>query len=308
MESESQFIQLISNDFLPKVAEIFQSFRPSTDESFWAPTAHLSRKLESGEYFKIVEPGFSSVYKIGDVGFGYSLYLIINAFNLQLKITRDGDFYASDADSTYISISRQQSKGMYIAGLKTNTTHGPRISGKTMLDVMTKLGAAMQIPNIFISDAAGVKCFWDDSIEIEHFSIMRVIVGLLTFYSFLPGHFYNEAQAERETHFLQSNATEETKIKIQDYLHALKTKTSSHFPEGCNEINSIIKSSIHKCKTEFGSTHLAVLEYVVTPLVNKKGGKRRLQKSKRKRRKSKRKRTIKKKYNESIFKRRIHLV
>jgi len=71
---------------------------------------------------------------------------------------------------------------MYIYGVKANG-EGPKISGNVFNKAALDICREMHIPQLFISDSAGIPCYWNENIELKHFSVLRVMVGKPTFMS-----------------------------------------------------------------------------------------------------------------------------
>ena len=154
--------------------------------------------------------------------------------------------------------------------------------------------------SFFIDDAAHVFCPWDNKIDIENFSIARIIAGKDGFYERLPGHFTYPEKAEQAKIFLRSpENTSQQDIDLCKRFVDRKEGTSSE----CNKINRIIKESIQKLReNNFLSDkgQIVLFEYIViNPTMTNTGGNKKSRKSKKSRktkksRKSKKSRKTKK--------------
>lgn len=158
-----------------------------------------------------------------------------------------------ESTSNNISISYQPNRKMYIYGIKS--LNEPRIRGNTLNKCMFDICNSMKIPNVFISDAAGVPCAWDDKITLQNFSIIRAIVGKSTFYESLTGHFVDPEKAKLEKIILEQT-NDDDKAFINEYLKFNPIKNS----KGCDRINEITKSALNKL-----DKHPEITQYVMTP-------------------------------------------
>jgi hypothetical protein len=266
----TEYNEIIHTKLLPVIRELFKDeFNPT---SFIGPTQHLNEKLKQIKPFVQLEEGFTSVYKIADFNRDYQVVLCINPTSFQLLIVPLAN-YNNTPTTTNISCSADRSKKMYIYGIKANG-EGPKVSGNALNRSIMDICKAMRIPQLYISDSAGIRCHWNPRIEIQHFSLIRVIIGKPTFYSSLPGHFYNEDGAMSEIAMLQDAIPEEDKAYIRHYLQFTPTAPG----DDCTRINAIIAKGMELNPVE-------IFRFVATPYVPT-GGRRR-KKTRRVRRKRK---------------------
>jgi hypothetical protein len=269
---KSELKQLTTNyiDFIAsfsgELERIFRDYDPASYKNESGKTRHL---LKMGlPYHKLVEKGHTKEY---NVQLSDKYQALISLFNESFSITIlpliDGDItkgYKEQDNTNNTSISYQDRRKMYIYGVKASSPLTPRISGTILNRSMFDICKAMKISQVFIADSAGVNCAWDESISVDHFSILRVIGGKATFYESLPGHFLNPEKAQEEKDILERETPLEEKEMVKKYLQLKKEKN----PDGCHHINAIIHSAIEKLNNHAGKPkdfvpHL--FEYVMTP-------------------------------------------
>ena len=161
---------------------------------------------------------------------------------------------------------------MYVYGVKANG-EGPPVSGTNLNKIMMLVCEAMHIPQVYISDSAGIRCHWNKDIELEHFSILRVIAGKPTFYESLKGDFFDVAKAQEEKTRIQSLVTPAEKALVEHYMNSLTN--SSKEPGDCEALNTIIHRVYTDLKT-FRGGKPELFRYVATPYTA--GGRRRTRK------------------------------
>lgn len=264
--SSEKILTIIYSTLIPKIKEVFSSFIFDAND-FEKPTKHLNTKLKENcePFLRFSLPNaFKNLYKIGDIDDGYGVFLELTDFGMSISIL-DLDFFQNTSDTNYISISRDTGKRMYIYGIKTNG-NGPTVSGNAFNQVMFNICKEMCITQVFISDSASVQCYFDNTIGINHFSLMRAVIGKPTFYSSLPGHFFNQESAQREIEIVQSGISPEEKQNIRDYLDKKNFRDTPS--ESCGQINKIIEKA-----SALLPPYPELYKYVVTPyLPPKKGG------------------------------------
>ena len=152
-----------------------------------------------------------------------------------------------------VSVSFDRSHKMYMYGIKTNDA--PRLSGNSLNNIMFALCRAMHIKEVYISDQAGVSCFWDKDIQLNHFSILRVIAGKNTFYESLDGRFKDPIAAQHEKELIRKSISPTEKAEVMRYL---KFTGSGN----CHGINDIIE----KAFSAIGhNANAAMFKYIMTP-------------------------------------------
>jgi len=241
-DKSSEFMYIIQNKLLPIIDIIFSSY-VYDPANFIKPTEYLNTKLKENNGLTILESGFNSIYEIGEItDSDYRIIIKLNKTSFSLLIV-PLDNFENTVNTNNIAFSPDRTLKMYVYGVKANGI-GPQISGNVLNSAAFLICKAMHIPQLYISDSAGVKCYWDESIELQHFSILRVMAGKPTFYASLPGHFFDEAKAMAEIQKIQESITQEEKGYILHYLYSLKNKQEPSKGDDCNKINNIIENGI----------------------------------------------------------------
>lgn len=63
------------------------------------------------------------------------------------------------------------------------------MTGESAVRAIMKIAQIMNIHQLFVSDASTVRCAYDPSIEIEHYSLLRLISGSPAYYERFGGHY-----------------------------------------------------------------------------------------------------------------------
>lgn len=164
-------------------------------------------------------------------------------------------------------------RDMYIGGIKSNDNYY-YIKGNEQIKLLKELCIACKLSKLFIDDAAQVYCNFgrdtiyppksvENVIEIENFSIARILNGKYGFYEGALSGYYNEPKkAEKAkqflTHvFLKTLPPEEQQI-LRDFIKCAKEPCPELPSSNCN----ILKSIIEKAKTKL----------IENGFVNKLGG------------------------------------
>lgn len=285
MDKSDQFNQIMNERLLPMITRMFSDF---SAKDFLEPTRHLDNKFkeqfgesdEVPEYEKKTEGGievlgsdFNSYYKIADIGEDYMVIIKLNQNCFSLSIVPDDDYEHNTSETNYIAFSPERKKSMYIYGVKANG-EGPKISGNTFNKAALDICREMHIPQLFISDSAGIPCYWNENIELKHFSVLRVMVGKPTFYESMKGHFLNPEAAAKEKEAIYAAITEEERTIIKEYLNSLKNPKDPSKSGICDQINEIINKV---AKDESGNNKkLEIYDYVATPYQATEGKGRRI--------------------------------
>lgn len=271
MEFQRIFISVIDN-FVSYINNKFADFDSQKDAIVNSSnknakqTEFLYKKLsEDNSIYTRVSNEFNSVYLLypllgkEEKYNGIGIYLDISKFALTIRI----GYKNNNEEDNNIGLLRDSKYNMYMYGIKANGKDRPYVSGTILNNSMLKIARAMHIKNIILKDSASVTCYLDNSIKIEHFSIMRLIAGKGIFYqsSFPVGYFYNNDDAMKDIEYINSIVTEEDKQIINEYLSYIEKKQNKidKGTELCNKINEIIK----KVMDGFKGREINVLRYVV---------------------------------------------
>jgi len=261
--SES-FIIIIRSKLLPIIDTIFKSYNDDDDpNNFLKPTNHLDIGLKTFKHgLPVLQHGFNTVYKIDDIiDSGYQIIMQINTMTFTISIVPFADIQ-NKITNNYFGFSPNRDKKMYMYSVKANDNNSPKITGTTFNTAVFMICKSMHIPKLYISDNASVQCYWNESISLFHFSILRVMADKTIFYASLPGNFYNEHRAREEIKRIQKSITLEEKKYILRYLEDLREKRQGTNNNcDCDELNRIIKKGLSVI-----NTHTADLfKYVATP-------------------------------------------
>ena len=289
-EQVNQIVRLL---LIPVIEAIFKSYEDEPT-NITKPTSHFSQKMyekdsETDRFkfhdFELVQDSYNKQYKLADIeDVDFSVILTINSKCLTLSISPNDNF-ENNQNQSYFAFSPTQT--MYSYGVKANG-NGPRMSGNVLNNLMFLVCQAMHIPQIYISDSAGVSCYYDSDVEIKHFSILRVIAGKPTFYSSLRGHFLSPTAAQDNINLLRSNLSEVKKEKVRKYLASVAQNDTNGITAMCDELNEIIDDSLSLLPLE-----PAMFKYVATPyIVSLRGGQSK-KKRKLRRYRSKKQRVVK---------------
>jgi hypothetical protein len=185
----------------------------------------------------------------------------MNDKTFELRIATSSDI--ENPKSNYISFSRNDRLKMYVYGIKANG-EGPPVSGTNLNKIMMLVCEAMRISSIYISDSAGIQCHWNKDVELEHFSILRVLGRKPTFYESLKGHFWNVEKANEEKDLLQRLVTPKEKELLNLYFASL---TNPSVKRGdCKALQEIIHRAYEALKASSGDIP-ELFRYVATPYI-----------------------------------------
>jgi len=250
------FTTAITERLLPSIKDIFRRFVAT---SVFFPTEHLYVELQRNpRQLELLENGFNTTYRIAHLNSDYHLLFIVNRNSFSV-IVAPSDSIDNTPTTTNLSVSPNRQLNMYMYGVKANG-HGPKISGNALNSAAMMICHEMRIPELYISDAAGVACYWNEQIELHHFSILRVIAGKPTFYESMPGHFLDADKAREEKQRLSNSISSEDKAFVNRYLESLAKKHLPLLGDSCGAINTIIQKGL----SLLGS-HPAIFKYVATP-------------------------------------------
>jgi len=247
---------MITTHYIPVVANVFREYKESSNP--FLPTTFLNSELQKNPRgLERLCAGFNSTYRIYRAG-GAQVILVINnsAFSMLIVPANSID---PTVRTTNFSVSANRQLNMYMYGLKANGL-GPKVSGNELNATAVIVCRAMHIKKVYIYDAAGISCFWNPAIEIDHFSILRVLVGRPAFYESMPGEFFNAAAAAAEKQLLQRAISPEEKEYIIHYLDAVETNRPPSPLDRCERVRHIV----HKALALLGPSP-AIFSYVATP-------------------------------------------
>ena len=275
MSSPQDNFTIFINGLINIIKEVFKNYNDKdTEDNHYAPTEHLNANVETLKTKGLLNL-FSSgtnetIYDAGQIEGDFHIYVTMSntGFTVAIK-NKNGVQEAKKINNFSISSNGQKDNKdkMYVYGVRANGDR-PKISGTVLNKAAFDICEAMHIPELMISDSAGVPCHYDETIELDHFSILRVMAGKKsgkdsyidgpgdTFYQSLTGHFLNEDAAVKEKQTIYDAINVQERVVIRDYLNSLKSGDNlSAKKDVCNEINVIINKGKAK----------EILSYVATP-------------------------------------------
>ena len=258
-DKSDEFNKIIYEKVIPLLNEIFSSYIDEPANCI-KQTEYLYTSLkENNRGLKILEHGFNNFYEIDKIPDSfYRIILKLNKTGFSLLIV-PLDNYENSPSINNVSFSFNRTIQMYMYGVKANGI-GPKIRGNVLNNSAFLICKAMHISKLYIYDNASITCYWNKSIEIQHFSILRILAGKHTFYSSLPGHYYNVEKANSEIEQLQRCITADEKRYVLYYLNCIENKTSPTAEDDCYKIIKIIDKGIRIL-----GSRPEILRYVATP-------------------------------------------
>ena len=286
--------QKIINDLIGKINEMFEYYDTNNytinlkkpyNNILWKPTKHLFKKYEldlpEGTIEEKNNNGNSKNYLINldeDDKFKINIELYETSFRLEII-----DKNNLSGQKNYFAFSKDNNKKMYIYGVIANQK-GVFVSGTVLNQSAMKIAKAMKIPELYIGDSAGIKCAGDNTIELNHFSLLRIISDKETFYqsTMKPGYFYflkdknpedKQKLIEEEKQKILNKLKPEDIIFVKEYMSNIK-EPSNIKSEDCSKLNCIIEkidgsSPESKCSlknpTKYNSE---LLKYVAQPILS----------------------------------------
>lgn len=260
--------------------------KKSYNDILWKPTKHLFEKygldLPDGTIEEKNNNGNLINYLInldGDDKFKINIELYETSFRLEII-----DKKLSSTSHNSFAFSKDNDKKMYMYGVKANV-QGVFVSGTVLNQSAMKIAKSMRIPELYIGDSAGIKCAGDNSIELNHFSLLRIINDQETFYqsTMKPGYFYflKDITTEEEKQRLFREEKQKLLDKLQQtdidlvkkYMKNIK-KPENIIPTNCSELNCIIEKIVgshpeSKCSVKnLIKYESELLKYVAQPLLS----------------------------------------
>jgi len=269
MSNQKNNFRILSLKIIEIVKSIFNQ-SPAGDMDEYQPTIFLSNYLERNlnnisDLIFIQKSGTQLYFKVGNIDDEWVMYFLAYPKGFAIQVNKD-PMDPDERKYNNITLSFDTNKQLYFYGIKTSG-YGPRISGKEFNKLMNDLAYCMKIKKFYISDSAGIKCHLNKSIEIEHFSIMRVIAGKSTFYATdFKGDFKEPKIAKDEINTINRIVSDDDKKLIRDYLESLKNTDIKESPENtekCNRINKIIENVLNELSKKYYVPE--ILKFIATP-------------------------------------------
>lgn len=256
----------VSNNFILYVKtfiDYIKSYKYSDN-----PTSDLFDLNLSIRYPILVNESRHKIYNLGELI--KDIYLGLELYKTSLSlifVDKDG----IQLNRNNVSFSWDRSKKMYVYGIKTNDM-GAFVNGRTLNLYCMLIAKTMHITEIYVGDSAGVKCSWNTNIEIEHFTIARIIAGKQGYYeSALIGHYLDKNNAELAKQYLIENSSDVEKCLCKLFVKNIDTCTYAEILEmsdtdKCERVKNIISKYEHIIKIKFNSS---LFKYIATPQLYK---------------------------------------
>lgn len=143
-----------------------------------------------------------------------------------------------------IGLAWNSSKNMYIGGIRMKQKEPEifHVNGKLGMQMLILIANSVGIKHLYISDSAYVVCPFSNTeeIDIDYFSIARILAGKNGFYESFKGSLFRE-KAHEAKDFIKSRATQDEKALCKLFVTCVKTNDCPIDPTLCNELNKIIK-------------------------------------------------------------------
>lgn len=258
LSKSQKFNYIIDNYFIPTIESKINDFDYSklNNDSFY-PTAFLYDVIQKYNLFQEIniQNPVSKYYKLGILNES-NILLTVSKTAFEIRFVND-DYDIYNINSNYFGISRDVTKQMYMYGLKSNG-NGSSPNGSSMNKTIMKIGELLKISRIYISDSASVYCYWNNTININHFSILRILSGKKTFYeSTMNGYFYNKQLAEDEKQILIDSISLNDKNYVKSYINK-----SDQENQNCDKLNNIIIKCLKLLPSQPN-----IFKYVATPYI-----------------------------------------
>ena len=259
MSSSEKNFEKHMGDLMENIMNVFDYKEEKYDDEQtkknpFAPTEYLYKNVAKLGLTEIKKGPMETTYDIGQIEGDFHIYVTLSntAFQVQIIDITVKEEQRDAKKMNNFGFSPNSAKNMYIYGVKANG-EGPKIPGKELNNIAFDICQLMHIPELFISDSAGVQCHYDKRIDLDHFSILRVMAGKKsgekgyvegpgdTFYESLRGHFLNPDAVAKEKQTIYDAISAEERKLIREYLDSLDKPEDSSKSDICNQFNDIIK-------------------------------------------------------------------
>jgi hypothetical protein len=152
---------------------------------------------------------------------------------------------------------------MYILGVKMNcnSNSNSNMTGESAVRAIMKIAQIMNIHQLFVSDASTVRCAYDPSIEIDHYSLLRLISGSPAYYERFGGHYVKPDEVAKSIALVIARLEPSEIAACKKYMAFVRTGSGSGSGTGrglC--LNSILQKAVGILKDAGGRPHE---EYII---------------------------------------------
>ena len=221
------------------------------------PTQHLfTKRLHGYEMFQ--RNRASVIYKIATVPGGF-LCLEVHQHSLSLTFLQSNG-HAINLNN--VGFSWHPLRNMYILGVKMNcksSSSSSSMTGESAVRAIMKIAQIMKIRQLFVSDASTVRCAYDPSIEIEHYSLLRLISGSPAYYERFGGHYVKPDEVAKSIALVIARLEPSEIAACKEYMTLVRTGLGSGTGTGpC--LNGILQKAVGILKEAGGRPHE---EYII---------------------------------------------
>ena len=131
------------------------------------------------------------------------------------------------------------------------------MTGESAVRAIMKIAQIMNIHQLFVSDASTVRCAYDPSIEIEHYSLLRLISGSPAYYERFGGHYVKPDEVAKSIALVIARLEPSEIAACKEYMAFVRTGLGSGRGP-C--LNSILQKAVGILKEAGGRPHE---EYII---------------------------------------------
>lgn len=187
------------------------------------PTQYLfTKRLHGYEIFQ--RNRASVIYKIARIS-GVFLCLEVHQHSLSLTFMQSNG-HAINLNN--VGFSWHPLRNMYILGVKMNCrSSSSSMTGESAVRAIMKIAQIMKIHQLFVSDASTVRCAYDPSIEIEHYSLLRLISGSTGYYERFGGHYVKPDETAKSIALVIARLEPSEIAACKEYMAFVRTGSGS---------------------------------------------------------------------------------
>ncbi len=220
------------------------------------PTQYLfTKRLHGYEIFQ--RNRASVIYKIARVSGGF-ICLEVHQHSLSLTFMQSNG-HAINLNN--VGFSWHPLRNMYILGVKMNCrrSSSSSMTGESAVRAIMKIAQIMKIRQLFVSDASTVRYAYDPSIEIEHYSLLRLISGSTGYYERFGGHYVKPDETAKSIALVIARLEPSEIAACKEYMAFVRTGSGSGSGSGLC-LNGILQKAVGILKEAGGRPHE---EYII---------------------------------------------
>lgn len=132
------------------------------------------------------------------------------------------------------------------------------MTGESAVRAIMKIAQIMKIRQLFVSDASTVRCAYDPSIEIEHYSLLRLISGSTGYYERFGGHYVKPDETAKSIALVIARLEPSEIAACKEYMAFVRSGTGSGHTN--RDLNGILQKAVGILKEAGGCPHE---EYII---------------------------------------------